>query len=212
MEISLHSRGEEIPGLTATQSTSKELPMCAVKEISLMSGLDSIVGLTTLLVLVMNFTCAGKVTLEELRTVWITILTIIAWIRLKKTTNSGYSFRVDKYDVQANKDYPELMDFKPTYGSSSLSELDNKVEFYFHPESVYPSKRTFSGNTKNGKIRISKGAIKADGSIVPVPNQILWENDALDETTMPNPLIQGALTCSLTGECKVTLSEAAHRL
>ena len=137
----------------------------------------------------MNFICAGKVMPVGLLMVSEVFINNLAWIRLKKTTNSGYSFRVSKYDIQANKDYPELMDFKPTYGSSILSELDNKVEFYFHPESVYPSKRTVSSTTVNGKLQISKGAIKADGSIVPIDSQILWKNDALDETTSPNPLI-----------------------
>jgi len=149
-------------------------------------------------------------TMDELQTCWKSNANNApdAWIRVKKTTLTQYQFRVNEYDVAANSKCPELNSFDPQYGASTLYETDTQIKFNFKAQAVYPAKK----GLVNGKIRIHRGAVKPDGSIVMLETEKLWEKTDLDHTHSPDPFQQGDLICTQTGQCTITLSESANRM
>ena len=72
---------------------------------------------------------------------------------------------------------------------------------------VIPCKN--ANGVDNGVIRIFRGAIQPDGSIVKIDTEILWEKTDLDEFY---GLEQGDLLCSQTGACMITLTEKVNRM
>ena len=127
------------------------------------------------------------------------------WIRLKKTTGGLYAFRVLEYATAFNKNLPELTQFSPSYGSSDLYTDQQKVSFTFNNAAVFPAKNGASG----GVVRIHRGAVRADGTILPIPSEVFWEQTELGEGNPPNKFQVGDVTCSLTGNCEIMLSDRA---
>jgi len=100
-----------------------------------------------------------------------------AWIRLKKSTEGAYRIRVNEYAVSANQECPELVWFDPVYGSATKKETDTEIKFKFLDREVIPSK---DGAVK-GKIKIFRGAIRPDGRILQMTEE-LWAKTDLDHT------------------------------
>jgi hypothetical protein len=63
-----------------------------------------------------------------------------AWSRVKKTTGTSYFVRVLEYDTTVNQKCPELVGFRPLYGSTELYDSDTVINFWFNSLTVYPSR------------------------------------------------------------------------
>jgi len=118
------------------------------------------------------------------------------YIRLKRLDGSFYQMRLFNYNNVQNQRCPELVSFDPPYGSSLIRATDRVIKFNFNFQTVIPCRKSAS---ELGMIKIFRGAVKADGTYVKIPNSILWQNVALDENTKPDPLQQGDLICTQTG-------------
>ena len=77
---------------------------------------------------------------------------------------------------------------------------------------VYPSKYVLAGNTTYGRLIMYRGAIMDDGTIVLMNDYIFWANMNMDEAALPNPLQQGDLICSETGECSIILTSLTTQI
>eukprot|EP00347_Sterkiella_histriomuscorum_P007679 403347989 len=130
------------------------------------------------------------------------------YIRMKKDDLSTYLMRLMNYNVISNQRAPELISFDPPYGSAVLTETDRTIKFNFKGQQVIPSS---DGAGNLGKIIIYRGALKQDGTFIKT-SQVLWQNIALNENTLPDPFQQGDLICTQTGQCSIILSQDSNRM
>jgi len=136
--------------------------------------------------------------MDELQLCWqpSTAEAPLVYIRVKKENMKPYVLRVFEYNNAANKLSPELLNFNPEYGSSTLVETDSMIKFNFKPMAVYPSKYQYTYldgfgnpvlNTSFGRLIIYRGAILEDGSTIKMDNLIFWAVTNLDEDHLPDP-------------------------
>jgi len=79
-----------------------------------------------------------------------------------------------EYDTTVNQKCPELVGFRPLYGSTELYDSDTVINFWFNSLTVYPS-RASDSPLAFGKIIIYWGGLRPDGTIVRT-TEILWQN------------------------------------